>query len=232
MSRLIFAIDTSSVECSISILEENKVLLESNFASAGELSKTLVSNIDAVLLSLNIKIGDIDLIGVSTGPGLFTGIRVGLSTLKGFFFDTDIPVVPVNSLHAIASKVRHESRMVVSVLDARRGEVYTGKYLIENGFMKEIIVPSLVKAEDLKGFLKCDKEVCFTGNGIGVYGEVLRKEFPKCLLYERSPFIASEIGLIANQEFLANNHLNGIGDVEPLYIRIPDAEKNFVPSNG
>ncbi len=225
---LTFAIDTSSPECSISILKGNRVICESNFFSSGELSKTLVSNIDSVLLSLNIKPSDIDLIGVSIGPGLFTGIRVGLSTLKGIFFDMDIPVAPVNSLYAIGLKAKHESGMIVPVLDARRGEVYSGKYLSEDEFLREKIAPSLVKIEDLKSFLDYDGDICFTGNGVGVYGDFLQKNFSKCLIHERSRFIASEIGLIAVQEFKNGNYLNGVKGIEPLYIRIPDAEKNLI----
>ncbi|MEN8223314.1 MAG: tRNA (adenosine(37)-N6)-threonylcarbamoyltransferase complex dimerization subunit type 1 TsaB, partial [Acidobacteriota bacterium] len=102
---LTLAIETTSRNCSIAVLEDKNVLLEHNFVSSGELSETLIPYIDNIFSSLNIGVEDIGLIGASVGPGLFTGIRVGLATLKGIFFNREVPVVPVVSLEAVALKM-------------------------------------------------------------------------------------------------------------------------------
>jgi len=224
---LTFSIDTSSPNCSISVLDREKIMAEYNFISSAELSETLVSYIDHIFSSLKINIDDIGLIGVSTGPGLFTGIRVGLATLKGLFFNNPVPVVPVSSLEAIAAKLSHAGKTVVSILDARRGEVYYAAYSPGDEQLSRIIKPSLIKAEGLKEVLKEDKNIYFTGAGVSVCHDLLKEDFPESIIVKRSPFIASEIGHIALKEFESGNFIKGTDNLEPLYIRIPDAEKNF-----
>jgi len=88
---LTLSIDTTSQYCSIAVMDREKLLTEYNFLSSGELSETLISSIDMVFKSLKIGVDDIGLIGVATGPGQFTGIRVGLATLKGVFFNKHRP---------------------------------------------------------------------------------------------------------------------------------------------
>lgn len=226
---LTFSIDTSSPNCSIAIIDSKKILAEYNFVSLAELSETLVSYIDSIFSSVKIKIDDIGLIGVSTGPGLFTGIRVGLSTLKGIFFNNPVPVVPVSSLQGIAAKLSNTEKIIVPILDARRGEIYYGAYRSEDNNLDKIIAPSLIKAEKLKEVIKEYRNIYFTGAGVSVYHDLLTDNFPESIIEKRSPFIASEIGHIALAEFEFGNFIKGTDTLEPLYIRIPDAEKNFSP---
>ncbi len=226
--NLTFSIDTSSPNCSISVLNSEKILAEYNFISSGELSETLVSYIDSVFSSLKIGTEDIGLIGVSTGPGLFTGIRVGLATLKGIFFDNAVPVVPVSSLEAVAAKLLFTGKTVVSLLDARRGEIYYAAYRFDDNQSNRIVTPSLIKAEELRKVIK-EESICFTGAGVPAYKALLKEDFPGSTIIERSPFIACEIGHIALSEFKAGNFIKGTDTLEPSYIRIPDAEKNFSP---
>lgn len=224
---LIFSLDTTSPNSSIALLDGEKILAEYNFFSSGELSETLVSYIDSVFSSLKIGVGDIGLIGVSTGPGLFTGIRVGLATLKGIFFNRSVPVVPVSSLEAVAAKLAYTGDTIVPVLDARREEIYIASYQSSNEHLTCSVEPTLIKAEELKSVLKSEKNIYFTGAGIPVYSDLIMKDFPGSFVVSRSPFIAGEIGQIALLEFEAGNYLEGTDKLEPLYIRIPDAEKNF-----
>lgn len=226
---LTFSIDTSSPNCSIALLEGKKILAEYNFVSSGELSETLVSYIDSIFSSSKIGAEDIGLIGASTGPGLFTGIRVGLATLKGVFFNNPVPVVPVSSLEAVAAKLFYTEKTVISILDARRGEVYYASYRAEDNNLKTIIPPALINAEELKEVIKEDKNIYFTGVGVSVYHDLLTEDFPESIVVKRSPFVASEIGHIALAEFEDGNFIKGTDTLEPSYIRIPDAEKNFSP---
>lgn len=229
---LTFSLDTTSPNCSIAVLEDRKLLAEYNFFSSGELSETLVSYIDSLFSSLKIGVDDIGLIGVSTGPGLFTGIRVGLVTLKGIFFNRAVSVVPVNSLEAAAEKLIYTGKTIVPVLDARREEIYIASYHVSSGFPACSVEPTLIKAEELKSLLKEEANICFTGSGISVYRDLLINDFPGSSLVERSPFIAGEVGQIALKEFEAGNYLKQIDTLEPMYIRIPDAEKNFNKGKG
>ncbi len=226
---LTLAIETTSRNCSIAVQEDKNILVEHNFVSSGELSETLIPNIDNIFSSLNIRVQDIDLIGASVGPGLFTGIRVGLATLKGMFFDREVPVVPVVSLKAIAFKLLYTGKRIVPVIDARRGEIYTASYRMDG---KKIVCgkdPELIRVEDLKKFLGSETGLCFTGPGLIVYRDFLMSEFPGSLIAERSPYSANEVGIISVMEFEDGNFQKGTDSLEPVYIRIPDAEKNFKP---
>ncbi len=224
---LTLAIDTTSRNCSISVLEGKCTLAEYNFVSTGELSETLIPHIDNIFSSLKIGVEDIALIGASVGPGLFTGIRVGLATLKGIFFNKAVPVVPVVSLNAIAMKLLYTGMKVVPVIDARRGEIYTAAYQFNKDRILCINDPALINLEYLKKSLGSEEDICFTGPGISVHRENIIKEFPESLIAERSPFISYEVGIISIMENEEGKSLKGVSSLEPMYIRIPDAEKNF-----
>ncbi len=225
--KFTLALDTTSNYCSITILKGEEILTEFNFISSEELSKTLVSYIDSVFLTLKINADDIGLIGVSVGPGFFTGIRVGLATLKGLFFGKPIPVVPVSSLEAAAAKLTYTGMTIIPILDARREEIYFASYKSKKNDLVRSIEPTLIKVGELKGELQNESNICFTGMGSLVYKDLLSEDFPGSIVVNRSPFISSEVGSIALTEFNAGNYKKGTGNIEPLYIRIPDAEKNF-----
>ncbi len=224
---LTLAIDTTSRNCSIAVLKGKDILVEHNFVSSGELSETLIPHIDNIFSSLNIGVNDIELVGASVGPGLFTGIRVGLATLKGLFFNREVPVVPVVSLKAFALKLLYTGMNIVPVIDARRGEIYTASFRMDGS---EIICgkdPELIRMEDLENFLGPEKDLCFTGPGLSVYREQVVVKFPGSIIAERSPYSANEVGIISAMEFEIGNFMKGTDSLEPMYIRIPDAEKNF-----
>lgn len=227
---LTLALDTTSRLCSIAVLKDKEPLTEYNFVSTAELSETLIPRIHHIFSSLHIGSEDIGLVGASVGPGLFTGIRVGLATLKGIFFNREIPVVPVISLKAIAFKLRDTGLDVVPVIDARRGEIYTAAYRIRGGGIQTLREPALIRWEDLGEFPGNEMGLCFTGPGIGNHRERIEKDFPGCTIIDRSPFTACEVGLIAGSEFENKRFYNGTDSLEPLYIRIPDAEKNLPAS--
>ncbi len=229
---LVFAIDTTSPFCSVSILKNGEIISEYNFFSQGELSSSLIPIVENIFSLYKIKVPDIDLVGVVTGPGHFTGIRVGLSTVKGMFFGENIAFVPVNSLEVTANKIVSENILIVPLLDARRGEVYTAVYKRNKDGMSALKTPTLLKISGLKEFLKTDDSVVFCGNGISVYKELLKNDFPECKFIERSPFNSSEAGKIALVEFEKKNYFKNIDKLEPLYIRIPDAEKTFNSGKG
>lgn len=224
--KFVLAIDTTSPYCSIAVLEGEKLISEYNFNSRFELSEVLTDRIDFVLSSLGLSLKNMNILGVSNGPGFFTGIRVALATLKGLFFGNEIPVVAVSSLYAAAAKIMQRGGTVVPVTDARREEVYTAAYTVNDGRLSEEVPPSLVRIDEIRPLLPFEGEIFFTGNGILAYPEQLKNMFPEAVFVQSSPYIAAETGLIALREFDQGNYLSGMSGVEPLYIRVPDAEKN------
>jgi tRNA threonylcarbamoyladenosine biosynthesis protein TsaB len=216
--------DTSSRDASIAVLSDEEIVLEYNFSSSGNLSAMLAPSLEFVLGALGMKAAEFDLFGVAVGPGLFTGIRVGLATLKGLDFAAGKPVVGVNTLEALASKFADASQTVVPMIDARRGEVYIGGFGFEAGEMREKFAPRLLRVEDSVPLLAPFRDLVFIGSGAENHADLVRRLFPGGRLLYRSNFLASEIGRIALRRFRAGRFLTELQQLLPVYIRRPDAE--------
>ena len=223
----ILSIDTSSRDASIAVLRDEEIVLEYNFSSRQDLSAMLIPSMEFLLCSLGMKIGQIDLFGVAVGPGLFTGIRIGLTTLKGLNFSAAKPVVGVNTLEALACKFSDTKKTVVSMIDARKGEIYLGCYRFAGGEMQELLSPRLLKAAAAVEILEPYADRIFVGSGAENHCDFLKSAFPGSKLLYRSNFLASEIGKIALRRFRRHEYVTHLQDLIPFYIRRPDAETNL-----
>lgn len=131
----ILSIDTSSSICSVAILEDTKIIKEMHNFSEKEHSETLMPMIDELFKTTNLSLDNIGLIACSVGPGSFTGIRIGIATVKAFADAKNIPVVGVNSLEAMAylGVAQKGDGEYVSILDARNDNVYFAIYKMKKG---------------------------------------------------------------------------------------------------
>ena len=119
----ILSIDTSSKICSVSILEDTTVILEKHTNDEKTHSQNLMPLIDGLFKDTNLTLDNIDLLACSQGPGSFTGIRIGIATIKAFADAKNIPVVGVTSLESLAYNIT-ESGLIVSLIDAKNDNVY------------------------------------------------------------------------------------------------------------
>jgi len=225
----LLALDTSSAHSSLAVLEEGEILLEYNVASADQLSATLIPGLEFTLKSIGLPLEAIDLFAIAIGPGQFTGIRIGIATLKGLLLGAPRPIVPVVSLAAIAAKFAEANRPVVSLIDARRGEVYLAAYRFADGLPIEFIAPCLATPDRLPGLLANLSDPLFVGSGADAYAPFLREHFPAGRVAYRSPFLAGEIGRIAAGEYARGRFLARSQDLLPLYVRLPDAKEPAPP---
>src|SRR5439155_8655993 len=120
----ILSIDTSSRAGSILLGEDQKVLGEINLDSSETHSVRLLSGVDYLLKNLGIRLLDLDAFAVVSGPGSFTGIRIGLTTIKGLADSTSKPTIPITALEAWVEKFPAQQGILAPLIDARRGEVY------------------------------------------------------------------------------------------------------------
>jgi tRNA threonylcarbamoyladenosine biosynthesis protein TsaB len=133
---IILAIDTASQSCSVAVVDGDAVLAEINDVSGQTHSRHLMAMVaQAVAMSVGTT-GRIDGYAVTRGPGSFTGLRIGISTAKGLAEAADRPLVGVSSLQALAWQVFQTSATIVPMLDARRKEVYSARYLRRNGTLQ------------------------------------------------------------------------------------------------
>ena len=216
--------DTTSRDASIAVLQDEEIVLEYNFSSRDDLSAMMIPSLEFLLRSLGMDVSQVDLFGVAVGPGLFTGIRIGLATLKGLNFAARKPMVGVNTLEALACKFADSSKVIVPMIDARKSEVYLGCYRFAGGVQEELLSPRLLNITAAIPLLAPFAGKMFVGSGAESHGDWLKGAFPDGRLSYRSNFLASEIGKIALQRFRRQEYVTDLQRLLPVYIRRPDAE--------
>lgn len=233
----ILSLDTTSRFASAAISKGEEVLLEYNFSTRDQLSATLIPTLEFVLASAPLEPEEIDAFGIAVGPGLFTGLRVGLATLKGLLLGAPKPVIPVVTLTALAFKLSQSKRPVLSLIDARRDEVYIAGYRFEPGsgpgskkVCTEISPPALLHIDQLEAHIRAmelEGKIRFVGSGAEVHKNFIRERFKNSSIYKRSDFLAGEICKIAQERYLEKDYITDLQQLMPFYIRKPDAEQNL-----
>ncbi|MEW6600218.1 MAG: tRNA (adenosine(37)-N6)-threonylcarbamoyltransferase complex dimerization subunit type 1 TsaB, partial [Nitrospirota bacterium] len=168
----VLAIETATLAGSIAVFDDSEGLVgEVRVSVKIAHSERLMPSIEWLLKASGISIKEIDAFAVSIGPGSFTGLRIGLSTVKGFAFATGKPVVAVRTLDAFARLMPFCSRIVCPMLDARRNEVYAAFYQWDDGRCTKIMPETSIKPADLlKGI---EGPVVFMGEGARVYRSLI-----------------------------------------------------------
>lgn len=134
----ILAIGTSGKNCTVAISENKKLIKEINITDGLTHSETLLPTIDRILTETNLSLNDMDAYAVSIGPGSFTGIRIGVSTIKGLCLGANKPVIAVPSLLALAYNQKEFDGYIISCIDARNDNVYASIYKNEDRILKQV----------------------------------------------------------------------------------------------
>jgi tRNA threonylcarbamoyladenosine biosynthesis protein TsaB len=129
----VLAVDTATTSCSVAIVDKTSLLSEFTLYREQTHSKHLMDMIKAALRMSGLNFSDLDGFAVTRGPGSFTGLRIGISTIKGLAVVLEKPVVGVSSLEALALQVSYSRDLICPILDARKGEVYFSRYRFLNG---------------------------------------------------------------------------------------------------
>ena len=222
---VILAIDTSSKSASIALLRDDDILSEVFFNLDVNHSVVLLPALHHLLKLSRIEPDEIDLFTCTIGPGSFTGLRVGASTIKGLALATGKPIAGVSSLEALAFNIEGREIPVCPMLDARKGQVYTALYRTGRDYTLETIKGERVT--DVRGFLECiDEEVIFVGDGSVKYAELIMEMLPGksyfasgCHQHVR----AAVVGVLGKIKYLEGDVLDSV-TFAPVYIRPSDAE--------
>jgi tRNA threonylcarbamoyladenosine biosynthesis protein TsaB len=223
---LILALDTTTVSGSVALLENARLLAEINAESPTTHSSRLLRSIDDLLKRNSLEIQDIEGFAVAAGPGSFTGIRIGLSTIKAFAFASRKPVAPVSSLAALAMKLQEtQGRLFCPLIDAKKGEVFAALFEQRGRNLKPLIKEGAYGPDALLARLPAHRIIHFIGSGVETYAEKIRAYLgDKARLSSRSPFIGFEVGLIG-REILKKGRGVSAEALEPLYYRKSQAEE-------
>lgn len=221
----ILAIETSTMVGGVAIMGETEGLIaEQRLNVRTAHSERLMSAVAQALKQAGLQISDIDVFGLSTGPGSFTGLRIGLSAIKGFSFATGKPVVSVPTLEALAWNFPFSAFPVCTMLDARKKEVYAAVFRWVGGGFERVIEEAPVKPLDLLETL--EYPVIFTGEGSLIYRDVVQEIAGKDAIFAPPQYM---VPLPSNVAYLclkkaANGEFSASPDLVPFYIRKSEAE--------
>ena len=224
---LLLAVDTTTPAGSVAILKGASILAEININSSLTFSERLLPAIHFLIQNLGLNIQEVDAFALAVGPGSFTGIRIGVSTVKSLARASGKPVAPISSLEALAFKLQnHGGRLVCPFIDAKKGEVYAALFESANKRLREVNPQGAYAPDDFLSRLPSNRIISFLGSGVSVYRREIRNYLKdKARFSSRSLFIAREVGLLGYQR-IKNNEGIPSWSVEPLYFRKSQAEEN------
>ncbi len=224
----ILSVDTSSNVATVAVTDDDKLVCEILVNTKKTHSQTLMPMIDSDLKQSELEISDIDLIASANGPGSFTGLRIGVSAVKGLSHAMDIPVIGVSILTAMAYNLPFCEYTISPILDARRNQVYNAVYEWDDGEIKEICGPRALSVDELiSEFLTSNKKVVFLGDGVSVHKEYIKEKLGDKAVF--APVSANEqraSGLIAAAKKLYDEGKSiSCYELAPRYLRKPQAER-------
>ncbi|HYG03529.1 MAG TPA: tRNA (adenosine(37)-N6)-threonylcarbamoyltransferase complex dimerization subunit type 1 TsaB [Chryseosolibacter sp.] len=219
---LILSLETSTDVCSVALHDNGDLLKELSLHEPKAHAARLAPLIDELLRSQQTKISKLQAVAVSSGPGSYTGLRIGTSTAKGICFALNIPLIAVPTLELLAFSVKSAnlSDLLCPMIDARRMEVYCAVY--DNRL--ELIRPVQALEVDESSFseLLNDKRVLFFGNGAAKSVAALNS--PNAVLVENITPSASKLGIVATQKF-KDRKFEDLVDFAPFYLKEFEAKK-------
>ncbi|HBR17631.1 MAG: tRNA (adenosine(37)-N6)-threonylcarbamoyltransferase complex dimerization subunit type 1 TsaB [Deltaproteobacteria bacterium RIFCSPLOWO2_12_FULL_43_16] len=197
----ILAIDTSTASGSIALLEDNQLIAETTTHIQKTHAERLLPSIKNLFDTIGARIEEVDGFALTTGPGSFTGLRIGLSTIKGLAWSLNKPVVGVSTLEAMAMNIPYADKPICPVLDARKKEVYAGIYKFQDAECSCIMPDTAISPTAL--IERIQEPTIFIGDGIQVFKSQISNLKSQILIAPPHlwPIKASNIGLLAWEKF-------------------------------
>lgn len=223
----ILSVSTSSKLCSVSILEDNNLINEIRLDNGLTHSETLLPIIDEIFKKTNLNLKDINLIVCDKGPGSFTGIRIGIATIKAFSDSLNIPCIGVSSLESLAYNVKNEG-IICSIIDAKNENVYFSIYRLLNNKYQLLENPTADSIDNLLYLLKkYNEKITFVGDGSVSYKDKIKISLSNIEFSNNNDLNSFNLGLAGLYKYKENN----FEDVLPLYLKKPQAERMLEEKN-
>ena len=225
---LILGIETATVQVGCAIGGHEGVLASTHSARGKRHAESLAPAIEVICRQARVELDEIGVVAVDLGPGLFTGLRVGIATGKALAQALRIPMIGVSSLDLLAFPARFSPRLIAAVLDARRGEVFSALYRQVPGGVQRLTEPRVGSPDELASELVAlGQEVLMVGDGARRYTDVFRDVVGAELVEpELAHPSARSLVELAHAQALREEWVQP-WDLAPLYLRRPDAEINW-----
>ncbi|HET6489416.1 MAG TPA: tRNA (adenosine(37)-N6)-threonylcarbamoyltransferase complex dimerization subunit type 1 TsaB [Syntrophales bacterium] len=219
------AIDTATKTAGVALLRDETILVEYFFNLSLNHSETVLPAVHEGLAMAGIGVDGIDLFALTVGPGSFTGLRIGASTVKGLALATGKPVVGISTLEALAFNAIEYPGLICPMLDARKGEIYTALYRANGDGLFDVAMEeeATTPGELLE---RIDGEVLFLGDGLNEYSGLIRERLSgraRFVPSSRQTIRASSVAIIGKKKLDRGERLDVITFV-PRYLRRSEAE--------
>ncbi len=226
----ILAVDTSSPVAAVAVMDDRELLGEYFLNHKKTHSQKLVPMMEEILRSLELRPSDMDVFAAASGPGSFTGLRIGITTVKAMAYAAKKPVVSIPTLDALACNIPLTEALVCPIMDARNNQVYTALYRNDGGIQSNITEYMGIPVSQLVQIINsAGGSVIFTGDGVLIHREYLKKELgEKCSFAPRSHLLnrASSVAQLAMTRAMSGK-LESCMDMAPFYLRKSQAEREM-----
>lgn len=217
---MLLSMDSSAVTASVALTDGDEII-KSEFVNSGLThSETLLPMITRVMDGR--KYSELDGIAITAGPGSFTGVRIGVATVKGLAFNDDIPCYSVSTLEVIAYNFVDKNAVVCAVMDARRMQFYNALFRVQNGKVERLCDDRAISIEDLRNELKQYDKVIIAGDGAKLCFQNI--ELENCTLADEDRIYQNAVGVAK-----AAQNKNAISPkaLMPVYLRQSQAEREL-----
>ncbi len=226
----ILAVECSAGPASIAVIENGKILGSSFINVKLTHSQTLMPMIENLLASCLLTIDDIEGYAVAAGPGSFTGIRIGISAVKGLTIAKKLPCVPVSTLEAMAEPFKNTNALICVVMDARCNQVYNALFKVENGQITRLCDDRALMCEELKKELSekySEEKIIVCGDGSDLFYPYIKDFKNSQIASPQNKYQnACGVALIAENKFKTGNTVSS-NQLLPVYLRLPQAEREL-----
>lgn len=225
----VLAVDTSSNVATVAVVEDGKLLGESVLNHGKTHSQKIMVMIQKLMEDLELSVNDIDVFAAANGPGSFTGLRIGVATIKALAHSVNKPVVGISTLAGLAYNLPHCEHIIVPIMDARRNQVYTASYIWDEDGFKELSADEAISIEECVDSCGEFLDTVFVGDGVYVHEEYIRERLgenahftPPTALMQRASSIAMLALMKAKQ-----GETQHYSELKPFYLRKSQAEREY-----
>lgn len=222
---MLLSVDSSAVTASVALTDGEKVM-KSEFINAGIThSETLLPMIKSVMEGHSFD--ELEAIAVTAGPGSFTGVRIGVATVKGLAFNRDIPCISVSVLEAIAHNFCDEDCIVCAVMDARRMQFYNALFEVKNGEVHRLCADRAISIDDLRKEISGYDRVIAAGDGAVLFCENIGLD--NVILADEEKRWQNGVGV---SKAALNKEKISAAALMPVYLRLSQAERELKLKKG
>lgn len=225
----VLGLDTSTLMTTCSVMDGDKLIGEYSLSHDMSHSEKLVPMIKEMMDSLGLKLEDIDLYAAAIGPGSFTGLRIGIATIKAFAHIYNKPVVGISTLEAMAYNLPYNP-VVIPMINARRDRVYTGIYAWADEVLETILNPCIFEINELIEFIQSNYDrVLVNGDGAVVFKETLKTALGDKVIFSTPGLNMSKASSIC--ELAIKKYNDGVSDdfftLAPEYLLETQAQREL-----